>query len=103
MFQQDLIMNVLSSLQQNEKVDGVLSGISPQLRNTDSDTMVGSVNSEKERSLLVKISELQSRMITLTDELIAAKLKHVQLQQELNALYCREEIEDIRDDDNEET
>uniref|UniRef100_A0A0D3HFN9 Protein kinase domain-containing protein n=1 Tax=Oryza barthii TaxID=65489 RepID=A0A0D3HFN9_9ORYZ len=102
MFQQDLIMNVLSSLQQNEKVD-VLSGISPQLRNTDSDTMVGSVNSEKERSLLVKISELQSRMITLTDELIAAKLKHVQLQQELNALYCREEIEDIRDDDNEET
>ncbi|KAF0930459.1 hypothetical protein E2562_032888 [Oryza meyeriana var. granulata] len=103
MFQQDLIMNVLSSLQQNEKVDGVLSGISPQLRNMDSETMVGSVNSEKERSLLVKISELQSRMITLTDELIAAKLKHVQLQQELNALYCREEIEDIRDDDNEET
>uniref|UniRef100_A0A0E0EZZ0 Protein kinase domain-containing protein n=1 Tax=Oryza meridionalis TaxID=40149 RepID=A0A0E0EZZ0_9ORYZ len=103
MFQQDLIMNVLSSLQQNEKVDGVLSGISPQLRNSDSDTMVGSVNSEKERLLLVKISELQSRMITLTDELIAAKLKHVQLQQELNALYCREEIEDIRDDDNEET
>ena len=26
-----------------------------------------------------------------------------QLQQELNALYCREEIEDIRDEDNEET
>uniref|UniRef100_A0A0D9XLL5 Protein kinase domain-containing protein n=1 Tax=Leersia perrieri TaxID=77586 RepID=A0A0D9XLL5_9ORYZ len=103
MFQQDLIMNVLSSLQQNEKVDGVLSGISPQLRNMDSETTVGSVNSDKERSLLVKISELQSRMITLTDELIAAKLKHVQLQQELNALYCREEIEDIRDDENEET
>ncbi|XP_006661962.1 STE20/SPS1-related proline-alanine-rich protein kinase isoform X2 [Oryza brachyantha] len=103
MFQQDLIMNVLSSLQQNEKVDGVLPGVSPQHRNMDSETMVGSVNSEKERSLLVKISELQSRMITLTDELIAAKLKHVQLQQELNALYCREEIEDIRDDNNEET
>jgi hypothetical protein len=25
------------------------------------------------------------------------------LQQELNALYCREEIEDVRDEDNEET
>uniref|UniRef100_A0A0E0IV42 Protein kinase domain-containing protein n=1 Tax=Oryza nivara TaxID=4536 RepID=A0A0E0IV42_ORYNI len=78
----------------------------PHLENLVKQTMfqqVGSVNSEKERSLLVKISELQSRMITLTDELIAAKLKHVQLQQELNALYCREEIEDIRDDDNEET
>jgi hypothetical protein len=27
----------------------------------------------------------------------------IQLQQELNALYCREEIVDIRDEDNEET
>ncbi|KAG8084126.1 hypothetical protein GUJ93_ZPchr0010g8755 [Zizania palustris] len=103
MFQQDLIMNVLSSLQQNEKADGVLSGMSPQVRMMESETVVEAANSEKERSLLVKISELQSRMITLTDELISAKLKHVQLQQELNALYCREEIEDIRDDDNEET
>lgn len=32
-------------------------------------------------------------MISLTDELIAAKLRHIQLEQELNALYCREEIE----------
>ncbi|KAL5230113.1 hypothetical protein ABZP36_028889 [Zizania latifolia] len=103
MFQQDLIMNVLSSLQQNEKADGVLSGMSPQVRMMESETVVEAANSEKERSLLVKISELQSRMITLTDELISAKLKHVQLQHELNALYCREEIEDIRDDDNEET
>ncbi|KAG8092293.1 hypothetical protein GUJ93_ZPchr0012g21757 [Zizania palustris] len=103
MFQQDLIMNLLSSLQQNEKTDGVLSGMSPQVQITESETVVETANSERERSLLVKISELQSRMITLTDELIGAKLKHVQLQQELNALYCREEIEDIRDDDNEET
>ncbi|PAN46458.1 hypothetical protein PAHAL_9G187400 [Panicum hallii] len=103
MFQQDLIMNLLSSLQQNEKVDGSEPGISSQVRNMESDKVAETANSEKERSLLVKISELQSRMITLTDELIAAKLKHAQLQQELNALYCREEIEDVRDEDNEET
>ncbi|KAL6905201.1 hypothetical protein ACP4OV_002802 [Aristida adscensionis] len=102
-FQQDLIMNLLSSLQQNEKVDGAQPGLSSQVRTMESDKVADTANSEKERSLLVKISELQSRMITLTDELIAAKLKHVQLQQELNALYCREEIEDIRDEDNEET
>ncbi|RLN43021.1 serine/threonine-protein kinase fray2-like isoform X2 [Panicum miliaceum] len=103
MFQQDLIMNLLSSLQQNEKVDGSEPGISSQVRNMESDKVAETANSEKEQSLLVKISELQSRMITLTDELIAAKLKHAQLQQELNALYCREEIEDVRDEDNEET
>ncbi|PUZ38264.1 hypothetical protein GQ55_9G182600 [Panicum hallii var. hallii] len=103
MFQQDLIMNLLGSLQQNEKVDGSEPGISSQVRNMESDKVAETANSEKERSLLVKISELQSRMITLTDELIAAKLKHAQLQQELNALYCREEIEDVRDEDNEET
>ncbi|KAL6641319.1 hypothetical protein ACP70R_019500 [Stipagrostis hirtigluma subsp. patula] len=102
-FQQDLIMNLLNSLQQNEKVDGAQPGLSSQIRTMDSDKGADTAHSEKERSLLVKISELQSRMIALTDELIAAKLKHVQLQQELNALYCREEIEDVRDADSEET
>ncbi|CAM0956454.1 unnamed protein product [Alopecurus aequalis] len=97
--QQDLIVNLLSSMQQNEKADGAQSGMSSQVQTMESETVVETANADKERSLLVKISELQSRMITLTDELISAKLKHVQLQQELNALYCREEIEDIRDED----
>jgi len=101
--QQDLIVNLLSSMQQNDKADGAQSGLSSQVQTMESETVVETTNTEKERSLLVKISELQSRMITLTDELISAKLKHVQLQQELNALYCREEIEDIRDEDNIET
>jgi len=103
MFQQDVIMNLLSNLQQDEKVDRTQPGISSQVRTMENGKVADTANSEKERSLLVKISELQSRMITLTDELIAAKTKHVQLQQELNALYYREEIEDIRDEDIEET
>ncbi|XP_008677304.1 uncharacterized isoform X2 [Zea mays] len=103
MFQQDVIMNLLSNLQQDEKVDRTQPGISSQVRTMENGKVADTANSEKERSLLVKISELQSRMITLTDELIAAKTKHVQLQQELNALYYREEIEDVRDEDIEET
>ncbi|ONM05064.1 Protein kinase superfamily protein [Zea mays] len=79
MFQQDVIMNLLSNLQQDEKVDRTQPGISSQVRTMENGKVADTANSEKERSLLVKISELQSRMITLTDELIAAKTKHVQV------------------------
>ncbi|KXG40350.1 serine/threonine-protein kinase OSR1-like isoform X2 [Sorghum bicolor] len=96
-FQQDLITNLLSSLQQNERVDA-----QSRVQSTGSDTVVEAATAEREHSLLVKIFELQSRMISLTDELIATKLKHVQLQEELNALYCQEEIVDMREDENEE-
>jgi hypothetical protein len=83
-------------LQQNERVDAQSRG-----QGMGSDTIVEASTAEGERSLLVKIFELQSRMISLTDELIAAKLKHVQLQEELNALYCQEEIVDLREEENE--
>ncbi|KAL6660271.1 hypothetical protein ACP70R_002393 [Stipagrostis hirtigluma subsp. patula] len=105
-FQQDLITNLLSSLQQNEKVHAAQS----RVRTMGSDTVVEAASAEGQRSLLVKIFELQSscytvvgRMISLTDELIAAKLKHVELQEELNALYRQEEIVDARQDEIEET
>lgn len=43
-------------------------------------------------------------MSTLTDELTAAKLKHIQLQQELNALYSQQEEEEAtRNQEIEET
>ncbi|XP_040377883.1 serine/threonine-protein kinase OSR1-like isoform X2 [Oryza brachyantha] len=76
-FQQDLITNLLSSLQQNEKTDATQY----RLGTVGSDTGVKTSISEGERSLLVKIFELQSRMISLTDELITTKLKHVQVGQ----------------------
>ncbi|CAL4928656.1 unnamed protein product [Urochloa decumbens] len=87
-FQQDLITNLLSSLQQNGRVDAAQS----RVQSMGSDTVVEASTAEGERSL----------MISLTDELIATKLKHVQLQEELNALYCQEEIIDRREDENEE-
>ncbi|KAG2544026.1 hypothetical protein PVAP13_9NG785700 [Panicum virgatum] len=95
-FQQGLITDLLSNLQQNERVDAQSRG-----QSMGTDTVVEASTAEGERSLLVKIFELQSRMISLTDELIAAKLKHVQLQEELNALYCQEEIVDMREEENE--
>nr|CAB3503682.1 unnamed protein product [Digitaria exilis] len=70
MFQQDLIMNLLSSLQQNEKVDGSETGISSQIRSLESDKAAETASSEKERSLLVKISELQSRYAHFTEVLL---------------------------------
>ncbi|XP_072988211.1 uncharacterized protein [Typha latifolia] len=101
-FQRDLMINLLNSLQQNEVVDGFQPGASSQARNLDIDMLVESATTERERLLLSNISELQTRMIALTDELTAAKIKYIQLQQELNALYCREE-EDRIDEIAEET
>jgi len=97
-FQQDLITNLMSNLQLNEKADGLQS----RVQAVEVDTGVETGSAEGERTLLAKIFELQSRMISLTDELIASKLKHVQLQEELNTLYSQEEIIDTREEDNEE-
>ncbi|XP_058104897.1 serine/threonine-protein kinase BLUS1-like isoform X3 [Magnolia sinica] len=66
----------------------------------DSRQVTESTSSERERLLLIKISELQARMANLTDELSAAKQKHIQLQQQLNAAYCREEDKSRREKDN---
>ncbi|KAG6481685.1 hypothetical protein ZIOFF_058304 [Zingiber officinale] len=82
-FQQDLIMNLLNSLQQRETID--LPYLTQNVRN---ENLLDAVNSERERILLIKISELQARMITLTDELTAAKLQHIQASE----TYIAEEI-----------
>uniref|UniRef100_A0A1D1YKD0 Serine/threonine-protein kinase fray2 n=1 Tax=Anthurium amnicola TaxID=1678845 RepID=A0A1D1YKD0_9ARAE len=89
-FQQDLIMTLLNSLQQTEPGDAAQTGIPSQACNPEND-MVEMAASERERLLLIKISELQARMINLTDELTAAKMKQMQLQQQLNAAHGREE------------
>ncbi|KAF7062851.1 hypothetical protein CFC21_069409 [Triticum aestivum] len=89
-FQQDIITNLMSNLQQNEKPNGPQTRVQTMV----GDTGVEMGSAERERKLLAKVFELQSRMISLTDELIASKLKHVQLQEELNTLYCQEETGD---------
>uniref|UniRef100_A0A5B6ZZ19 Putative serine/threonine-protein kinase BLUS1-like isoform X1 n=1 Tax=Davidia involucrata TaxID=16924 RepID=A0A5B6ZZ19_DAVIN len=90
--QQDLIMNLLNSLQPAEVVDASQNGKLPPLpRFPENNGIVESVVSEREHLLLSKISELEARMINLNDELDAEKLKYKQLQQQLNAMSGRDE------------
>ncbi|KAH7659586.1 Non-specific serine/threonine protein kinase protein [Dioscorea alata] len=93
-FQQDLLVNLLNTLQQNDAVD-VQNGMASQISNLENDLLVETATSERERLLLVKIADLQARMNSLTDELVAAKLKHIQLQQQLNAVCSREDDDDM--------
>ncbi|GAA0154506.1 non-receptor serine/threonine protein kinase [Lithospermum erythrorhizon] len=83
--QQDLIMNLLSSMQAVEVADASENGKLPSLlRNLENNGSVEAPASERERLLLIKISELQARMANLTEELNAERLRYMQLQQRLN-------------------
>jgi serine/threonine protein kinase len=90
--QQDLIMNLLNSLQLAELAEGSQNEKFPPLpRSSENNGIVESTASDRERSLLMKISDLQARMINLTEELNAEKSKYTQLQQRLNDASVREE------------
>ncbi|KAK6646171.1 hypothetical protein PHAVU_L005401 [Phaseolus vulgaris] len=90
--QQDLIVNMLNGLQTAEAIDASQNGKLPPLpRNSENNGSVDTAVSEREHLLLAKISELQSRMINLTDELTYEKLRYVQLQQQLAAVYSQEQ------------
>ncbi|KAL6543979.1 hypothetical protein OROGR_010476 [Orobanche gracilis] len=94
--QQDLIMNLLSSLQTVDVENVPQNGKLP--RGSENNGSGEMFVSERERMLLLKISELQARMNGLTDELTAEKLKYMQLQQRLNAVSARDQNGDRRGD-----
>ncbi|CAL5442792.1 unnamed protein product [Camellia sinensis] len=80
--QQDLIMNLLSSLQPSELADVSASQngqLLPLPHSSENNGIVESAVSEREHLLLIKISELQARMMTLTSELTFEKLKFIQV------------------------
>ncbi|CAK9169322.1 unnamed protein product [Ilex paraguariensis] len=92
--QQDLIVNLLNCLQPADVIDASQNGRLPPLsRSSENNGTVESMVSERERLLLIKISELQARMINLTDELNAEKLKHIQMQHQLNAAAGQEDVD----------
>ncbi|KAL3834903.1 hypothetical protein ACJIZ3_009639 [Penstemon smallii] len=98
--QQDLIMNLLSTLQPVEVENASQNGKPPPLpRGSETNGNVELAVSERERMLLIKLSELQARMTSLTDELTAEKVKYMQLQQRLTSLSAREEDGDRREGD----
>jgi hypothetical protein len=90
--QQDLIMSLLSSLQTADANDASQNGKMPPIpRSPENNGSVDTTASERELLLLSKISELQSRMISLTDELTSEKLKHMQLQQQVAAYSSQQQ------------
>ncbi|KAB2608918.1 serine/threonine-protein kinase BLUS1-like [Pyrus ussuriensis x Pyrus communis] len=89
--QQDIITNLLSSLQPAEAVEATQNGKLPPLPPcSENNGNVETAVSERERLLLIKVSELQARMNNLSDELTAEKTRHVQLQRQLNAVSGQE-------------
>ncbi|XP_071703472.1 uncharacterized protein [Rutidosis leptorrhynchoides] len=88
--QQDLILDLLNSFQQNEVAEASQNGKLPPLPRSSENN--GSVEvSDRERVLLTKVSELQSRLTSLTEELTTEKLKYVQLQQQVDAIASRDD------------
>ncbi|XP_008448567.1 uncharacterized protein LOC103490706 isoform X3 [Cucumis melo] len=103
--QQDLIVNLLNSLQTADVVDATQNGKLPPLPRSSENN--GSRSSfwqaetaavERERLLLRKVSELQARMTHLTYELTAEKLKYIQLQEQFNSASGQEENEIKREE-----
>ncbi|CAI9093399.1 OLC1v1028899C3 [Oldenlandia corymbosa var. corymbosa] len=89
--QQDLIVNLLNSLQPAEVADVPQNGkLPPVPRIPENNGNVDAASTERERLLLTKIFELQARMSNLTDELTAEKMKYIQLQQRINMISSQE-------------
>ncbi|KAK1408972.1 hypothetical protein QVD17_41172 [Tagetes erecta] len=83
--QQDLILNLLNSLQSAEVAEASQNGKLPPLPRSSENNGYVEV-SDRERLLLTKVSELQSRLTILTEELTAEKLKYLQLQERVDAI-----------------
>ncbi|KAF4351080.1 hypothetical protein F8388_013185 [Cannabis sativa] len=79
--QQELIMNLLNSLQPNEVVDAPAQNgkLPPLPRSPESNGTLETAASDRERLLLMKISELQARMSSLTEELTTEKFRYIQV------------------------
>ncbi|XP_020585798.1 serine/threonine-protein kinase 4 homolog B-like [Phalaenopsis equestris] len=95
-FQQDLLTNLLSSLQQNDLVSTFRTGVPSQACRSERDRLVKGEATEREQHLHRKIAELEARMISLIGEMTETRLKQIQLQQQLKHLYSQEDqIEDM--------
>ncbi|KAG0458890.1 hypothetical protein HPP92_022018 [Vanilla planifolia] len=90
-FQQDLLTNLLNSFQQNDILATLQAGLPSQTCSLENDVLIKTAVTEREQILLVKILELQTRIIGLTDDLTAERVKCLQLQQQLSAFYSQED------------
>lgn len=99
--QQELIVDLMNNVNPSEQHTAYRSsglGTRNISRSTAMSSMdsVGEPTTDRERELLAQVAELQSRVITLTDELQIVKSRNVQLERQLNAIFNKEEEERIR-------
>ncbi|KAL9250333.1 Serine/threonine-protein kinase fray2-like protein [Drosera capensis] len=93
--QQDVIVDLLNNFLPAEAINASEYGKGPSdlvHRGTENGS-VETVASEREQMLVLRISELQARMMSLSEELNAEKLRYIQLQRRLNGISEGEEEE----------
>ncbi|XP_020585604.1 uncharacterized protein LOC110028197 [Phalaenopsis equestris] len=88
-FQLDLLATFLNCTQQNDLVSTFQTRIALQTFKPPNDILVKAETTGRERLLLLTISLLQARIISLTDQLTAARLEDAELQQQFNDAYSK--------------
>ncbi|XP_024518443.1 serine/threonine-protein kinase BLUS1 [Selaginella moellendorffii] len=93
--QQDILMSLLSTVNPGE-VPAAARMMFTNQRNFYRGDDMADPPTEKERELLQQLNDLQSRVGLLAEELQIVKLRNVQLERQLNAIFNKEEEERIR-------
>eukprot|EP00252_Welwitschia_mirabilis_P007666 TRINITY_DN19286_c0_g1_i3.p1 TRINITY_DN19286_c0_g1~~TRINITY_DN19286_c0_g1_i3.p1 ORF type:complete len:485 (-),score=131.93 TRINITY_DN19286_c0_g1_i3:898-2352(-) len=90
--QQEQIVNLMTNIYQAEGNNSSQNSkrMSSPLRNGGADFLTETAE-EREQNLLAKISELQSKVQSLADELNVVKMRSLELQQQLNAVSNQQE------------
>ncbi|KAH9321543.1 hypothetical protein KI387_016182, partial [Taxus chinensis] len=96
--QRDQINTVMNYMNQGEAPPAYLSSnlTSKPTSHIGAENFLVESSSDSEQEHLQQIAELQSRVTILFNELQREKLKNVQLERQLNAIFNREEEERIR-------
>ncbi|KAJ7569223.1 hypothetical protein O6H91_01G067600 [Diphasiastrum complanatum] len=98
--QQDTIMNLINNVNPGEaSIAQRLNHLGSRCSSRSSigiSDFLADIQSDRERELMQQVAELQCRNTALSDELQSLKLRNVQLERQLNAIYNKEEEERIR-------
>nr|ADE75967.1 unknown [Picea sitchensis] len=99
--QRDQIATVMKYMSQGEAPPAYCSSnlASKAASHGGAENYMFEASSNRERELLLQITELQNSVASLVDELEKSKLRNIQLERKLNAVFNKEEEERIRRED----
>lgn len=99
--QRDQIATVMKYMSQGEAPPAYCSSnlASKAASHGGTENYMFEASSNRERELLLQITELQNSVASLVDELEKSKLRNIQLERKLNAVFNKEEEERIRRED----